>query len=300
MRNYTAQAHRQGEGEIFFASVDGDLNTQAELVAGQLIPQALAAGTPLEQIAILYRASGPVPDALREALTNAGVPYTSERDLRMPSSPVAIWLRHAAARAIGAGGASTLDDLARTYRFLQGPTTRPERWLKDRVLLARATAPVAPDIPTAEWVARFAEITDLRPLLAADATRAQDLADLNELADDGQTATNVSAFARGNTVVGMVVLTTLHSSKGREFDHVILPALQQGILPNGVPWNRWRPTAATLPADRRLFYVGLTRARHRVDLVYSKGMTPLTAKLRRFGEMPPSQFVAEVQARLQS
>lgn len=297
-RNYVPQKHRASEGQVFFGSVNGGLGDQARLIAEQLIPQALAAGTALEQIAVLYRASGPVQDALQLALTNANIAFTTERDLRLPKSPVAIWLRHAAARAVSAAGASTMNELARTYRYLQPPSIRLESWLANRLLLAQACEPVAPDTPTADWVARFAHITDLRQLLGANAVRGQDLADVNELADESQTTTAVGEFARGTTVVGKVVLTTLHSSKGREFDHVVLPALQQGILPDGVPWEGWRSKASTLSADRRLFYVGLTRARHRVDLVYSNRLTPLRPKLRKYGDMPPSQFVAEVQSRL--
>jgi DNA helicase-2/ATP-dependent DNA helicase PcrA len=297
-RNYRAQPHREAEGQIFFGPVDGDLRTQSRLIADELIPQAVAVGTPLHQIAVLYRATGAVPDALREALTDAGIAYTSERDLRFPTSPIATWLRHAAARAIGAAGASTLDELVNVYRYLQAPSTRRASWLEDRLLLAEASESADPDAPTAEWVCRFAGITDLRRLLAADTARGQDLADLDELTNDTETTSAVREFARGTTVVGKVVVTTLHSSKGREFDHVILPALQQGILPNGVPWDDWRPEPKTLAADRRLFYVGLTRARYRVDLVYSARLTHPSPRLSRYADMRASQFVTEVRARL--
>ena len=299
-RDYVAQAHREGDGEIFFNPVDGDLEAQAQLIAAQLVPAAVAAGTAMEEIAILYRAKGAVPETIEAALTDAGIAVASERDLRFPKSPVAIWLRHAAARAVGASSASTLTELARSYRHLKPLTNRPESWLNDRLLLAQGCEAVDTVTPTAQWVAEFAGITGLRALLDADPARKQDLADLDELTDAGVTGTTVGQFARGTAVVGKVVLTTLHSSKGREFDQVILPALQQGVLPDGVPWENWRARPTTLPGDRRLFYVGLTRARHRIDLVYSHRLTPLRTNMRRYGDMPPSQFIAEVDARLSS
>ena len=62
-----------------------------------------------------------------------------------------------------------------------------------------------------------------------------------------------------------VVLMTLHSAKGLEFDEVFLVGLEEGILPHS------RSIADAAPGDplaeeRRLLYVGLTRARKRVTL----------------------------------
>jgi DNA helicase-2/ATP-dependent DNA helicase PcrA len=85
-------------------------------------------------------------------------------------------------------------------------------------------------------------------------------------------------------------LITLHSAKGLEFDVVILMGLEQGKIPS------WRAeTDAARREARRLFYVGLTRARHEVHMTYS-GWTE-----NRFGRRfvrGPSEFLVEVQERL--
>src|SRR3546814_2896150 len=61
-------------------------------------------------------------------------------------------------------------------------------------------------------------------------------------------------------------LSTLHSAKGREFDVVILFAMNEGVVP------RSNATDRDIVVSRRLFYVGFTRARHEVHLMYSQAV----------------------------
>ena len=56
-----------------------------------------------------------------------------------------------------------------------------------------------------------------------------------------------------------VVLSTLHAAKGLEWDHVYLIGINEGILPMG----------KEIEEERRLFYVGLTRAKRTVHLSYA-------------------------------
>jgi DNA helicase-2/ATP-dependent DNA helicase PcrA len=65
--------------------------------------------------------------------------------------------------------------------------------------------------------------------------------------------------------VNAVVLMTLHSAKGLEFDEVFLVGLEEGILPHGRSIDD-APAGDPLAEERRLLYVGLTRARNRVTL----------------------------------
>jgi DNA helicase-2/ATP-dependent DNA helicase PcrA len=70
-----------------------------------------------------------------------------------------------------------------------------------------------------------------------------------------------------NTGEDMVSLMTLHSAKGLEFDSVFLPGWEEGLFPHqrSVDENG----LAGLEEERRLAYVGITRARQRIMITYA-------------------------------
>jgi DNA helicase II / ATP-dependent DNA helicase PcrA len=90
-----------------------------------------------------------------------------------------------------------------------------------------------------------------------------------------------------------VTLITLHSTKGLEFDHVFLTGMEEGICPHGRSVNEEKG----VEEERRLVYVGMTRAR--------KTLTLTRAVYRRvFGNeqqlraSEPSRFLAEIPSEL--
>ncbi len=83
-----------------------------------------------------------------------------------------------------------------------------------------------------------------------------------------------------------VTLMTLHAAKGLEFPVVFITGLEQGLLPIGRAVN----VPEELEEERRLLYVGITRAQQKLYLSYAQSR-------RRWGEpMPtmPSQFLSEL------
>jgi DNA helicase-2/ATP-dependent DNA helicase PcrA len=93
-------------------------------------------------------------------------------------------------------------------------------------------------------------------------------------------------------------LMTLHSAKGLEFKHVFLVGLEEEILPHGRSVQSVGDAPPGTPdpiaEERRLFYVGITRARHRLTL------SGCATRRRGGGDVPrqPSRFLAEVPAEL--
>ena len=63
-----------------------------------------------------------------------------------------------------------------------------------------------------------------------------------------------------------MALSTIHSAKGLQFDHVLLPGMNQEVTPHGSEEGD-----GTLDSLRRLVAMGIGRARHTVTVGYKPG-----------------------------
>ncbi len=85
-----------------------------------------------------------------------------------------------------------------------------------------------------------------------------------------------------------VTLMTLHSAKGLEFPVVFITGLEENVLPH----SRALYDAAELEEERRLMYVGMTRAKEELVLTYAISRTLYGGR----GGNLPSRFLADVEA----
>ena len=84
-----------------------------------------------------------------------------------------------------------------------------------------------------------------------------------------------------------VTMMTLHSAKGLEFPAVFITSIEEGMLPH----SRSSDTEDGVEEERRLMYVGITRARQRLALSYAASRSGMG---ERFGPSIPSRFLAEL------
>ena len=103
-----------------------------------------------------------------------------------------------------------------------------------------------------------------------------------------QTISVIISLAERNDEQDVVTLSTLHASKGLEWPHVVLVGVNEGLLPFKADADEM--TATRLEEERRLMYVGITRAR--TTLVVS------TLRRRKKGrdtvQGVPSRFILEM------
>ena len=89
--------------------------------------------------------------------------------------------------------------------------------------------------------------------------------------------------AKSYKVAEGVNLSTLHSSKGLEYDTVFLVDVNENVMP-----NKKAVLDADLEEERRMFYVGMTRAKNRLYLLWSHQI--------RNKDMDPSRFLIECES----
>ena len=288
VRGYQAPGDAH-EGTLYFHPCTGGYSGQARYLIEELIPQIRErhADLNLGEIAVLYPAAF-LGDEVAEAAANNGysIIRTDGNALYPRGSRLMRWLEQCAMWCCG-GWRSGRPRL--THVVGEGARLFHETLVDEEGRLAFQR-----QLTGALWERRD-ETLGLHDWLAALRTdiirlrvgKARSLADeagtLNDFIARLGVAGDVDDFPLGEfagigTGLDRINLSTLHSAKGREFDVVILFGVEEGRLPrNNASENDVREA-------RRLFYVGFTRARHEVHLMYA--------------QHNPSRFVTEVQDRL--
>ena len=89
-----------------------------------------------------------------------------------------------------------------------------------------------------------------------------------------------------NSEKDKVTLMTLHAAKGLEFPVVFIVGMEEGLFPH----SRSLMDKEELEEERRLAYVGITRAKYRLYLTYARRRLYFGQR----GEMMPSRFIGEI------
>ena len=87
-----------------------------------------------------------------------------------------------------------------------------------------------------------------------------------------------------------IKLMTLHAAKGLEFDHVYLPGWEEGIFPSSRALEQ--NSSKSLEEERRLAYVGITRAKYDLNLSYASSR--YTYGINNYSL--PSRFLSEIKS----
>ncbi|NUL23329.1 ATP-dependent DNA helicase UvrD2 [Streptomyces lunaelactis] len=227
------------------------------------IRDLIAAGVPAGEIAVLYRINAQ-SEVYEQALADAGVPYQlrgAERFFDRPEVREAGVALRGAARA--GGNDSLLDDAdglpsqVRAVLSTKGWTTDP---------------PAGSGAVRDRWESLAALVA-----LAEDYVRVKPEASLSDLVAE----LDERAAAQHAPTVQGVTLASLHSAKGLEWDAVFLVGLTEGMMP-----ITYAKTDEQVEEERRLLYVGVTRARLHLSLSWALSRSPGGRASRR-----PTRFL---------
>ncbi len=208
---------------------------EARGVAQQIL-ELIQAGTPPEKIAVLYRLNVQAA-ALETALGDVGVSFLirgSKRFFDLPEVKQAVMqLRAASVSIVGEPLFKSVSDVLRSLGWSQ-------------------TAPEAPGSVRDRWES----LNALMGLVdeAPEGTTFRQFTDELMQRQAGQHEPTVSA----------VTLATLHSAKGLEWEAVFVIGLSEGLVPIS-----YAGSFEQIDEERRLLYVGITRARRMLALSWS-------------------------------
>ncbi|MGO1549820.1 MAG: ATP-dependent DNA helicase UvrD2 [Nesterenkonia sp.] len=214
-----------------------DDDAEAAWVAEQIV-QLREAGTPLSEVAVLYRTNGQ-SQTFEQALASAGVSYQlrgSERFFSRPEVREAL----AALRTSSVTVEQAPEEVGQQVRAVLSSLG----W--------KAQAPTSAGAVRERWES-LAALVSLADQLAAERqgmTLRDFIAELDER----------SATQHAPTVEG-VTLASLHSAKGLEWDAAFLAGLNEGLMPISFADSQLK-----IDEERRLLYVGITRARSHLSL----------------------------------
>ncbi|HEY3736039.1 MAG TPA: ATP-dependent DNA helicase UvrD2 [Jatrophihabitans sp.] len=244
------------EGPIPTFAEHEDEPAEAAAVAAEC-RRLIDSGTPAAEIAVLFRINAQ-SEVYEQALTELGVPYVlrgGERFFDRPEIKEARLLLRGAARS-----------------------ESTEMPLADAVRAVLASLNWYPDAPPNGGSAR-----ERWESLAALVALAQDVAATDTTAHLPELVAELDARAGAQhapTVQG-VTLASLHSAKGLEWDVVFVVGLTDTTLP-----IQHATSDAQIAEERRLLYVGITRARERLALSWAMARSPGQRRSRR-----PSRFL---------
>jgi len=272
------------DGELTFLSVQGDHSRQAQYIAETLLPALLSRGFQPEQIAVLYRAAW-LGDIVAEAFksTDIAIVRTDTNALVKRSSRLARFAEACARWVVGGWKDADppyaqLLGQARSLVY-KGRASEAEEQMLSRQLMGFLQCGINANETTHTWLSRFCSEL-VKPWKSVARTAHQEWEICDELLKKTDPTLGydmtLNIFAGRIEGSGRVNLSTFHSAKGREFDAVIMFGINNGDIPS------WRDNKneRALREARRLFYVGVTRPRKELCLVYQENnYSPWVAEL---------------------
>ncbi|WP_169582185.1 MULTISPECIES: ATP-dependent helicase [Microbacterium] len=245
-----AEAHRPVADSRPTVTAFEDDEEEARGVAARIAAQ-IAAGIDPRRIAVLYRAHAQSAELVR-ALADAGIATTvlgGRRFFDLPEVRQGIMaLRGASVAPMQGGLVDTVRDVLRSLGLTEDPPPAGGA-LRDAWEARAALLRLAEEAP---------EGTSLRTFTDELAARAK---------------------AQHEPALRTVTLATIHAAKGLEWDHVHLVGLAEGLLPIS-----YATTFEAVDEERRLAYVGITRAARTLSLSWARGVR----------ERLPSRFLREI------
>jgi len=278
------RSHDGRNGEIHIHRLGGGIQEQAQYALEKLVPALLEANPSWApgDIALLYRSLNEGAP-IAQAADGLGMRYFRlDNGSPIKRTRLTEWLTEAAQWCAGGWetGQVQFSQLLKAWRRMQRSVTHEAELLESRKRLVIALFSLRNgNLPLRDWLQSLREAV-LDAMLCDEPSLADEVDNLSDLAAAAATGGvlqdfTVDIFGNQGKSPDQINLMTLHSSKGLEFQSVIMMGLESGEFPSG--FDR---TAEQLEEAARLFYVGVTRAKTQIHLMFDSVESPLITAIR--------------------
>ncbi|MCM3046629.1 UvrD-helicase domain-containing protein [Bacillus altitudinis] len=285
---------RTEEGSIKFYGIRDGIDAQCDYICKEIIPEILTLdpSSMLGDIGILYidKNDG---DRIAEKVAKEGFQYIRvDGNAPYNKNLLTLWIEKCAMWCSGGWlkGSPKYSDIERTFNsfFLDSNISEVKLESKKLTLFNFLFRSRDIELKLSDWLDEFHNniVSELLVLFTEEPDIVKEYNKLIKSAEKGQLKDfKVSSLSRQIGSKSHLNLYTLHSSKGLEFKYVIMFGLEQGRI----PWLN--VSEDKINESRRLFYVGLTRAKDEIHLLCSGWYYDYYDKRQNNG---PSNFVLEL------
>ncbi len=289
-RGYIASGKlRDYHAKLEFIECPKGMDEQYERVIEQ-ISRFHTEGIPYHEIAVLVGNNKQVAELAQECSRQNIPAYIARQSFRL--TDLIIWIQNCA-KWVSDKCSVSFDEICSTWKsFISQKRiiSEDDYFLLKRTIFQTLTASKVCTDNLSEWLCYLDKEVGIVSAFTASERYPDEIDNFNKLLETARshdTQLTIKFLTRLGIPENQVVLTTRHSSKGLEFDVVILPGMEKDSFP-----SYYDNTPRKLAEARRLCFVSVSRARKACILIRSKN---LQNKYGRWFSKEPSPFWVALQ-----
>lgn len=294
-RNFITGKSFEKEAEFHFITCEEELEDQYEKVVNHIIPECKKKGIPLDEICILVKSEKQIQE-LSTVFEKKAIPYYISR-FEFKRSEMVNWLERCSAWVISKRNESFNDLFGYWINLLKrhGCFISPDKAILERKkLYSLLEKSFNYNYSLDEWLRYIILNLKVYDILKDSAIYPDEVDNLQTLLEVSRKGSfsgyGIAKFSNLGKPLNQVTISTRHSSKGLEFESVVMLEMEKGRFPYYL--NEGDPEK--LNEDRRVFFVCVSRAKRVCYFLRSKKYTRRTRNGLRTFFHEPSMFWDEL------
>jgi DNA helicase-2/ATP-dependent DNA helicase PcrA len=270
---YNAQLRKEDSADFTFITCEEEMEQQYEVVAKKVIPNLITKGIPFNDIGIITHSNIQIQH-LASVLQTEDIPFYIV-NWSFENSAVVVWLQKCALWCSNSESES-FDNIFKFWiRLLESHNNKRKNWAIIRLKMEffNVINSSKEKLTIFDWLTFVVEKLELKEILLNSDIYPNEIANLEKLLKEAESfnlkGATINRFAHLGIPDNEITLTTRHSSKGLEFEVIILLGMEEEHFPSY--YHLGNPVA--LAEDQRLCYVCISRAKNSCILLRSKFFT---------------------------